>query len=229
MSLILNIDTASEQAHVSFAKDGQVLHTLGNDLQKEHASFLQAAIEQLINNTGIKLTDIDAVAVTAGPGSYTGLRVGFASAKGLCYALKKPLITTSTLEVLTVSALQLDAPAANENILLCPMMDARRMEVFTAVYNQDLSVYMQPCAMILDSFSFEKDLAKNKILFFGSGSDKWQKICAAGDQHSNVVFKTVAVLPESLARVSNILFSEKKFTDLAYSEPLYLKEFQSVI
>ena len=107
MSLILNIDTASEKAHVSFAKDGLVLHSLYSESQKEHASFLQSAIQQLTKITGIKLKDIDAVAVTAGPGSYTGLRVGMASAKGLCYALKKPLITMSTLEVLTASALDL--------------------------------------------------------------------------------------------------------------------------
>jgi len=135
MSLILNIDTASENAHVSLAKDGQVLHTLSNDSQKEHASFLQAAIEQLIKNAAVSFKEVDAVAVTAGPGSYTGLRVGFASAKGLCYALKKPFITIGTLEVLTVSALQLYPPAADENILCCPMMDARRMEVFTAIYH----------------------------------------------------------------------------------------------
>ena len=166
MSLILNIDTASENAHVSIARDGQVLHILSSESQKEHASFLQTAIQELVKITGIHLKEIDAVAVTAGPGSYTGLRVGFASAKGLCYALKKPLITIGTLEVLMVSALQLYPPGPDENILFCPMIDARRMEVFTAIYQQDLNVYIRPCAMILDEFSFEKDLAKSKILFF---------------------------------------------------------------
>lgn len=225
MALILNIDTASENAHVSLAKDGQVLHALISESQKEHASFLQAAIQQLIKITGIKLKEIDAVAVTAGPGSYTGLRVGFASAKGLCYALKKPFITIGTLEVLTVSALHLYPPTADENILFCPMMDARRMEVFTAVYQQDLSVCLQPCAMILEEFSFEKELSKSKILFFGSGSEKWKQIC----KHPNALFKSVSILPESFSKSSNVLFSEKKFTDLAYSEPFYLKEFQTVI
>ena len=225
MSLILNIDTASENAHVSLAKNGQVLHTLSNDSQKEHASFLQAAIEQLIKNAAVSFKEVDAVAVTAGPGSYTGLRVGFASAKGLCYALKKPFITIGTLEVLTVSALQLYPPAADENILCCPMMDARRMEVFTAIYQPDFNIRLQPCAMILDGISFEKELSKTKIMFFGTGSAKWKQIC----DHPNALFKSASVLPESLSTVSNRLFSEKKFTDLAYSEPLYLKEFQSVI
>lgn len=224
MSLILNIDTASENAHVSIAKDGQVLQSLNSESQKEHASFLQTAIQQLVKITAIHLKEIDAVAVTAGPGSYTGLRVGFASAKGLCYALKKPFITIGTLEVLTLSALQLYPPEAKDNILFCPMIDARRMEVFTAIYQDDLTLHLQPCAMILDEFSFEKELLNSKILFFGSGSEKWNQVC----NHPDAVFKCVSVLPESLSKSSNLLFSEKKFTDLAYSEPFYLKEFQSV-
>ena len=118
MSLILNIDTASENAHASLAEDGMVLHALHNESQKDHASFLQTAIQQLTMSANIHLKDIDAVAVTAGPGSYTGLRVGMASAKGLCYALKKPLITIGTLEVLTASALEF-FPDDNENILFC--------------------------------------------------------------------------------------------------------------
>ena len=190
---------------------------------------MQSAIQELVKITGVHLKEIDAVAVTAGPGSYTGLRVGFASAKGLCYALKKPLITIGTLEVLIASALHLYPPAADENILFCPMMDARRMEVFTAFYKPDLSVYMQPCAMILDEFSFEKELSKNKILFFGSGSEKWKQICPDSYRDSNALFKSVAILPESFSKSSNNLFLGKKFTNLAYSEPFYLKEFQIVI
>lgn len=224
MRLILNIDTASENAHISFAENGKVLHTLGNESQKEHASFLQAAIDQLVRSAGINLKDVDAVAATAGPGSYTGLRVGMASAKGLCYALKKPFITINTLEVLTASALQL-FPSENDNSFYCPMIDARRMEVFTAIYKHDLTINTEPCALILDDSSFEKELTKNKIIFFGSGSIKWGNLC----KHPNAVFKTVAILPESMSNLSNYLFLEKKFTDLAYSEPLYLKEFQTVI
>ncbi len=228
MSLILNIDTASENAHVSFAKDGQILHSLSNESQKEHAAFLQAGIQQLIKTTKINLKDIDAVAVTAGPGSYTGLRVGMASAKGLCYALKKPLITIGTLEVLTASALQL-FPTDNKDLLYCPMMDARRMEVFTAIYKHDLSIHLQPCAMILDELSFETELMNNQIVFFGSGSDKWKLICPDSYREKHAIFKTVSISPKSLGTSSNALFSENKFTELAYSEPVYLKEFQTVI
>lgn len=223
MSLILNIDTASEKAHVSFAKDGLVINVLYSGSQKEHAAFLQTAIQELTKISGVQLKHIDAVAVTAGPGSYTGLRVGMASAKGLCYALKKPLITLGTLEVLSASALH-SFQNTNDPVLFCPMIDARRMEVFTGIYQNDLSIYLQPCAMILDELSFENELLNNRILFFGSGSDKWKLIC----YHPNAVFNNVSILPESVSKCSNIIFSQKKFTDLAYSEPLYLKEFQTV-
>jgi tRNA threonylcarbamoyladenosine biosynthesis protein TsaB len=223
MGIILNIDTASENAHVSLAKDGQILNVRSSESQKEHASFLQAAIQQLTKTAGITLKEVDAVAVTAGPGSYTGLRVGMASAKGLCYALKKPLITIGTLKVLTVSALEVWKDN-NSNILFCPMMDARRMEVFTAIYRQNLNPFLQPCAMILDEFSFKKELQNHKILFFGNGSEKWKQICT----HPNAIFTAVSLLPESMSKSSESLLREKNFTDLAYSEPLYLKEFQIV-
>ncbi len=223
MGLILNIDTASEKAHVSFANDGLVLHSLYSDSQKEHASFLQTAILQLTKISGIKLSGLDAVAVTGGPGSYTGLRVGMASAKGLCYALNKPFIIMSTLEILTVSALQA-SHRSDEPFLLCPMMDARRMEVFTAIYKNDLTPYLPPCAMILDETSFETDLSDNKILFFGSGSEKWKSVC----KQENAVFENIILMPEAMSLYSNKLYCQKQFSDLAYSEPLYLKDFQIV-
>jgi len=224
MSIILNIDTASEKAHVSFGHDGVVLHCIFSESQKEHASFLQSAVLELTKITGIRLADIDAVAVTAGPGSYTGLRVGMASAKGLCYALKKPLIAMNTLEVLTVSAIQL-FPETDEPVLFCPMIDARRMEVFTAVYKKDLTEYMKPTALILDELSFAKELSLSEIIFFGTGAEKWGSIC----NHPNAVFKTVPLVPEAMSKFSSKLFFQGLFTDLAYSEPFYLKEFQTVI
>jgi len=224
MSLILNIDTAAEKAHVSLAKDGLVLSSLFSESQKEHASFLQSAIQQLTKITGVQLSAVDAVAVTAGPGSYTGLRVGFASAKGLCYALKKPLITPGTLEVLTASAIQVSSDM-DESVLLCPMIDARRMEIFTAIYKKSLETYLAPSSMILDKLSFEKELTKNKILFFGTGSDKWKAVCT----HTNALFAVVDILPDAMSKYSNMLYLQKHYTELAYSEPFYLKEFQTVI
>ena len=224
MSLILNIDTAYEKAHVSFADNGIILHCIWNESQKEHASFLQSGILQLTKTSGIKLSDIDAVAVTAGPGSYTGLRVGMASAKGLCYALKKPLITMNTLEVLTLSAIHL-FPGNDNPTLLCPMIDARRMEVFTAIYRKDLSIYLSPSPLILDESSLASALLENKILFFGNGSPKWKQVCKS----ANAQFADVVIQPEAMSKYSHKLCFQRHFTELAYSEPLYLKEFQTVI
>ena len=107
-------------------------------------------------------------------------------------------------------------------------MDARRMEVFTAIYKYDLSIHLQPCAMILDELSFESQLLENKIIFYGNGSVKWKLICPDAYFNVNAFFKTVDVLPKSMSFLSYSLFLEEKFTDLAYSEPLYLKEFQTV-
>lgn len=221
MSIILNIDTASEQAHVSLGKDGEMLDMLTSDSQKEHASFLQTAIAALCKKTAVSLAEIDAVAVTSGPGSYTGLRVGFASAKGLCYALNKPLIAVSSLELLTVSALQVIA--GKKDILFCPMIDARRMEVFTALYNQDLSFQLPPCAMILDENSFAKELAAHQIFFFGSGANKWKNQC----DHPHAIFELVVNRPQIMCTHTYHYYTSNSFTSLAYSEPFYLKEFQS--
>lgn len=223
MSLILNIDTATETAQVSFAKDGVVIQSLQNTSQKDHASFLQTAVQQLAKNTAIALPEIDAVAVTAGPGSYTGLRVGMSGAKGLCYALNKPLIALNTLQVLTVAALQ-QAPL-NGATLYCPMIDARRMEVFTALFTNTLTSALQSCAMILHQGSFAEELAQNTILFFGSGAAKWQAVCT----HSNASFAVVSNLEHAMASLSYTHFTQQQFADLAYSEPFYLKEFQDKI
>jgi len=225
MSLILNIDTATESAHVSIAKNAVVIASAHNESQKDHASFLQPAIQRLCKDNSIDLKDIDAIAVTGGPGSYTGIRVGLASAKGLCYALSKPLIMLNTLEVLAASALSIESDQpADVSSLLCPMIDARRMEVFTAIYDGQLAEVLSPCAMILDEHSFHDQLIKNKILFFGSGSMKWKSIC----NDPNASFEPVAIKPEAMSRLSFKQFSLSKFYDPAYSEPFYLKEFQTV-
>ncbi len=218
MSLILHIDTATETAQVSIAKDAVVLGSLFNGSQKDHGAFLQPAIQQLVNETSIPLKDIDAIAITAGPGSYTGLRVGMASAKGLCYALEKPLITLNTLEVLAASAIK----DANTSALFCPMIDARRMEVYTALYDGQGKNILAPAALILDQSSFKEQLLKDHIIFFGSGAKKWESVC----KDPNAAFEPVALLPEAMAKLADLYFIKQRFATLAYSEPFYLKEFQ---
>ena len=174
MSLILNIDTAITTASISISIDGNILGEAFNTEQRDHGAFIQPAIQSIAKNKGISLTELSAVAVVAGPGSYTGLRVGMASAKGLCYALGKPLITIGTLEMLAYQAIsQANINQNDMPILFCPMIDARRMEVFTAVYDKNLNTILSPSALIIDKDSFANLLLNNKIIFFGDGADKF--------------------------------------------------------
>ena len=139
MALILNIDTSTEKASICIASNGVSTALLENAQQKEHAGWIHPAIEELLEQTKYTLHDLEAIAVTAGPGSYTGLRVGMATAKGLCYALNIPLITENTLRAMALASRQAyDGKINLENILFCPMIDARRMEVFTALFNPAL-------------------------------------------------------------------------------------------
>jgi tRNA threonylcarbamoyladenosine biosynthesis protein TsaB len=223
MSYIINIDTATETAFVSIAKDGVLLNALENTAQKDHGAFVQTAIAALLSEAGIQFNEVDAIAVTAGPGSYTGLRVGMASAKGLSYALNKPLITISTLELWAAAAIRQSSEAGTQ--LFCSMIDARRMEVFTAVYNHLLSPVMAPVALVLNDLSYLELLDTYKVAFTGNGVTKWQKICT----HPNALYIPVAEIPATMAILSNQAFTNQQFADLAYTEPFYLKEFQENI
>ena len=231
MPFLLNIDTATEQASVCISKGTEVLAMQQSADQKNHASFIQPAIQQLLEICNMQPASLHAIAVTAGPGSYTGLRVGLATAKGLCYALKKPLILINTLEVMALASIQKNAstkhqtinekPEMKSSILFCPMIDARRMEVFTALYNDLLQQQIQPAAMIINENSFENYLETNEIIFSGSGHHKLQQIL----QHPNAIFSTVAHHAGHLAVLATDAYNHTKFADIAYSEPLYLKEF----
>ena len=172
MALILNIDTAMETAGVCLSEDGKTLGLAESQDQRSHSSWLHAAIAGLLAEQGRRARDLQAVAVTAGPGSYTGLRVGMAAAKGLCYALGIPMITENTLDVM-VAAGREQLPEAE---LLCPMIDARRMEVFAGLYPKDGPALMAPAAMIIDAHSFSEFLSVRRIAFFGSGSGKCKQL-----------------------------------------------------
>ena len=219
MALILNIDTATSKASVSLAIDGKVLQERVNGQSIDHAAWIHTAISGLmqVNNNHYTLQDIDAVCTVAGPGSYTGLRVGLSTAKGLCYALKVPLICLNTLTVM--------AHATNKYIsssqLLCPMLDARRMEVFSALYDASLLELIPPCPMILEKNAFASWLAKYEIVFFGDGSEKWKAMV----QHDNAIFKDGFYTPQDIASLAETAFRQQKFDSLAYTEPVYLKEF----
>jgi tRNA threonylcarbamoyladenosine biosynthesis protein TsaB len=217
MALILHIDTAVDTASVCLAKDGELIALRKNELLKDHAAWLQPAIAEMIKAAGYGLQELKAVAVTIGPGSYTGLRIGLASAKGICYGLTIPLLAINTPEVMANAAGNGDAD------LLCPMIDARRMEVFTAVYDKKGEEVIRPQTLIITEDSFSELLSSNKILFFGNGSLKFKNLC----KQNNALFKLIAADASHMITIAGRHYSEEKFADLAYTEPLYLKEFHN--
>ncbi len=221
---LLNIHTTGETALVSLSKDSEVLSTSFNLEFKEHATFLHLAIETLLKEKNLTPASLKAISVTHGPGSYTGIRVGLAAAKGLCYALKIPLITLNTLDVMAVTAMhKLDDPFS----LYCPMIDARRMEVYTAMYDFNQVRLSEPHAIILDSTFSESHIQTCKVYFFGSGSRKFEKLLEEEKENSRIIFEDIDIDPTAMALLSYMKFSDRNFSDLAYSEPEYLKEFKS--
>ena len=236
MALLLNIDTATPYASVGISRDGTLLDMVTSDSQKEHAAFLQPAIATLVGRLGITLQGLDAIAVTIGPGSYTGLRVGLSSAKGLAYALGKPLVAVGTLEVMAHAARQAwvsttahgmgdagftppgDQPA--DAPLFCPMIDARRDEVFMAIYRGDGTVVLEPMALILTPEAFAPYIA-NTLIFSGDGSLKWKPRFSSNKARFLLIQHSVA----NLAPLAEARYGASATADLAYLEPLYLKEF----
>ncbi len=223
MSFILNIHTTTETAIVNICNGENVLDTLVNSDQKQHAAFLHTAIHQILQNNDIPITSLQAVGTTIGPGSYTGIRVGLATAKGLCFSLKIPLLTFNTLEVLTDAATY---QIRDNNSLYCPMIDARRMEVFTAIYDSGIKVVYPPSAMVLEETSFADLLEKRPVYFFGSGSRKFQNLIV---ENLNARFIEQEITTEALARFGWKNFIEKSFSDIAYTEAFYIKDFHTTV
>jgi tRNA threonylcarbamoyladenosine biosynthesis protein TsaB len=216
MAIVLNIETATTNCSVSLSKDGETLVLKeDNSAEYSHAETLHVFIDDVFRSSHIKPLDINAVAVSKGPGSYTGLRIGVSSAKGLCYALNKPLIAIDTLESL---AHQLKI----ENGFIVPMLDARRMEVYSAIYNSNLELYREIKAEILTENSYSEILKTSKVYFIGNGVEKTKSLI----QHPNAVFiegklpsaNDMDVLAEFKYKISDT-------EDVAYFEPYYLKDF----
>lgn len=223
MALLLHIDVSVEAASVCLAGDKKVLAFSKSEILKDHAVWLHVAIKEIFDKDNLEIASIDAIAVTEGPGSYTGLRIAMATAKGICYALDKPLITLNTLLVMTNAAISEtnDYGLTTNDLLLCPMIDARRMDVFTAIYTMDLQVVKEPEAITISEKSFDENLVNNSICFFGNGSDKFQKF----KNHRNAIFRKITFDAMDMVLLAEEKFANKEFTDLAYAEPLYLKEF----
>lgn len=221
MEFILNIHTSTETAVVNLCDGKYVLSSMLNTEPKQHAGFLHSAIQNLLEENSVEINQLKAIGVTIGPGSYTGIRVGLATAKGLCYALKIPMITLNTLEVMALTAINM---VKNADCVYCPMLDARRMEVYTGVYTYYLKEVRAPEAIILNKNSFSEIADRMKMIIFGNGSEKFKNF----NPDLNASFIDCdAISDASFAIMSANKYNEKLFADIAYAEPLYLKDFYS--
>lgn len=229
MGLILNIETSSENCSVAIARNGEMVATLESTESKSHATILTVLIEKILQDNAIKVNNLDAIAVSKGPGSYTGLRIGVSVAKGLCYGAGKPLIAINTLESM-LNGLKMSLPdfdqAFAEDAIFCPMLDARRQEVYLAHFSKGGETLHETAAEIIHEESFKEILESSKLIFFGSGADKIKTVIA----HPNALFiEGFAPRAEYLAALSESAFRNEKFEDVAYFEPLYLKDFVATI
>jgi len=216
LAIILNLETATKNCSVSLAKDGQVIAIKElNNGNYSHAEVLHPFILDVLNEVNITSTEIDAVAVSKGPGSYTGLRIGVSAAKGLCFAFDKPLISINTLESLS-NAIVIDSG------VIIPMLDARRMEVYASVFDSSHQQIRDIKAEIIDENSFTEYLEDGIVTFLGDGAHKCKQIIT----HKNAVFiDDKFPSAKEMAQLSFDKYKKNDIEDVAYFEPFYLKDF----
>lgn len=219
---ILNIETSTTCCSAAITIDGKPVASVEQLANANHASQLPVFIQQLLHEANANGWHLDAVALSQGPGSYTGLRIGASTAKGICYGLNIPLIPVDTLQVLCASV---PSGVLPDNALLCPMLDARRMEVYTALYQQQgtqLSTISEVQAMIIDADAFAQTLAQQPVYFFGNGAAKCQSVIT----HSNAHFvDNVVPQAQCMGLLAEMQPNSLDVKQMAYYEPFYLKEF----
>jgi tRNA threonylcarbamoyladenosine biosynthesis protein TsaB len=219
MALILQIETATQVCSAALSKNGETIALKELQANNIHAGSLTLFIQDVMAQGGFAYAELDAIAVSKGPGSYTGLRIGVSTAKGLCFALDKPLIAVGTLNMMANGFINANPEYTG---LICPMIDARRMEVFTAVFEASLNLVQEVTAKIIDEQSYIEQLAVNTVTFIGDGAEK----CKAAISHANAQFSGENFNSASnMSKMAFLAFTKGKFEDLAYFEPFYLKDF----
>jgi tRNA threonylcarbamoyladenosine biosynthesis protein TsaB len=220
MPLILHLETATAVCSVVLARNGEVVAFRERNDRNIHASYLTVFIEEVLAEAGIAPADLSAVAVSMGPGSYTGLRIGVSAAKGLCYGLDIPLISVNTLEAMA-SGLAARKEYAGD-VLYCPMIDARRMEVYAGIFDHTQGQKLPVGAYIVEPGIFDPFLDNHKVVFFGDGAEK----CRPAITHPNAIFNTEAGNTAlNLCIPALKKYEDQVFEDVAYFEPFYLKDF----
>jgi tRNA threonylcarbamoyladenosine biosynthesis protein TsaB len=222
--MLLVIDTALEKAHVALVQPEGLFSLRENSSSREHAGFVPTAIDEICRETGISLAELDGVVVVNGPGSYTGLRVGLSAAKGICYALEKPLYAMSTLELMAAALIRHageQGVSIDATSVFCPMIDARRMEVFTGLYGYNLTKMKEPFALIADEQVLRELVGNSTTIFSGNGVQKLLHLLPP----DTVTFPGFIYEPPDIARMANLWVQQNGASDLAYIEPFYIKDF----
>lgn len=223
MPTIINIETSGKICSAALTRDGALEMQLDDSAGMRHAEKLAPFVKTLMEECRRKETPPDAVAVSIGPGSYTGLRIGLSLAKGLAYSLDVPLIGVNTLQIMAVKAMFRPIDWKGDEILV-PMIDARRMEVFTAAYKFDLTPLREPAPLILEPGSFGDLLESHSLFFMGDGSEKAREVIRSENAHW---LESITPQAKDMLALSEKAFREGNFIDKAYSVPNYLKEYQT--
>lgn len=221
MAYLLCIETATPVCSVALCENNKVIELIESTKKNSHAEVVAVFIDQILRKTGLKPSELSAIAVSKGPGSYTGLRIGVSTAKGLCYAIDKPIIAVNTLHSMAAGLIANQESNNIEN-LFCPMIDARRMEVYSAIYNHQGEEMRETKAEIIDEQSFSEYLETSSITFFGDGAEKCEEIL----KHPNAIF--INDFQPSASYMATMVYQKflsNQVEDVAYFEPYYLKDF----
>lgn len=222
MSTLLTIETSIPVCSCSLSRDGEILINKENYEGQSHARLLGLFVHEIMEYVREQRIRLDAIAVSSGPGSYTGLRIGVSEAKGLSYGLDIPMIAIPTARIMA----SMMREKADEDTLLCPMIDARRMEVYATFFDRSLNMIRETSADIVKEDSYSDLLEKQKIIFFGNGAEK----CRTVITHPNALFfDDIHPLASAMVSLAEKAFADKTFVDVAYFEPFYLKEFVATI
>ncbi len=223
--MILCLETSTAVCSVSLVDNGNVIALRESLDGQNHAEKITIFIDEVMKEAGVAYKDLDAIATSMGPGSYTGLRIGVSTAKGLCYAMEKPLIAIDTLAAMAHGFVsnQLSAFSFQLSTILCPMIDARRMEVYTAFFNEKLERTSETEALVIDENSFMELKQNNHLYLFGDGADK---LASLFENENNItVVEKFHCSAAYMAKLADEAFKNKQFVDVAYFEPFYLKNF----
>jgi tRNA threonylcarbamoyladenosine biosynthesis protein TsaB len=223
MANILHIETATQVCSVALSVNGAITQIRESREKNSHSATVTVFIKDVVEAAGISFSELDAVAVSMGPGSYTGLRIGVSTAKGICYALDRPLIAISTLQSMAAGVKKGMESQGTPSPLLCPMIDARRMEVYNALYDRDLRLIRETRADIITGTSFAEELISHQVLFFGDGAGKCKPVLGL---HPNARFIDDFELSASyMTGLAEEKFKRSEFENVVYFEPFYLKDF----